>query len=180
MTIPLVKPGGWGYKEKLTSPQMNTVQTALTRCADIEATCYVSSVANWHFYNTPNFLAGLDVNAGMASIMADGLRLKYVVGTDANGNYSNSTGAFVRVPTLTADRVWTLSAPTIDDTQHGSFILISAHMIYPPTYHVRVNNVAGTQLALIGGAGNSQFGLFVYDDSYGGSGDWVSFAVVPY
>jgi hypothetical protein len=171
MTIPYIKSGGWAYKEKLTSTQMNTLQTTLVeRCADVQGTCDVSSAAKWTFNNLPKFTGGIWVLSGFLDLTSSSMLLHIRKGTDGDTSYNGDDAAIIRVPTLTANRTWTL---TVDSTtQGGSFVLITAEQPYPTSYYVNVVDPVAGHLAYIGGSQPTSvtYGLFAYA---AGDGVWI-------
>jgi hypothetical protein len=174
MTIPYIKSGGWAYKEKLTSAQMNTLQTTLVeRCADVQGTTDITSTATWYFRNVPIFIDGLRQDGGVADFTGGGgSSHKIIMGSDEDRNYNNVTAAYIMVPLLSANRVWTLTVN--DDTTDGCWVWVTHTYPYgesePNIYYVDVQRVDTTSLGTYGGGGNYIAGLFVYLASYGG---WI-------
>lgn len=129
MTIQRVRPADWGIGEKLTSGQMNGVDTNTSYALDkrLGETDTLESVVSC-------------ANGGRI-IVAQG------VGGDANATYAIGDGnSLIYIPALTADREYTLSNT---DTVPGDVVAVC---IAPTvaTYGVLVRDASASPLFLVG------------------------------
>lgn len=129
MSVPRVKSGSWGVGEKLTSSQMNQVDTNITYVLDKRS-------------GQTDTLESVVSAAGAGRIVPT-----VEVGADADTTYTVADGIrVIRIPTtLTANRTYALSdTGAIDgDTVH-------VFMETPNTRRVRINDAGGNAIAILG------------------------------
>lgn len=133
MTISRVKPGNWAVNDKLTSAEMNAVDTNTAKALDRTS-------------------AGDTLEGAVTCSGAGRIRPTVVTGADANTTYQPGGGnQVIRVPsTLTANRTYTLGTTGVGD---GDWIEIYCDPAL--TYTVTVTDGSTTLAQLSGAASNS-------------------------
>ncbi len=146
MTISRVKSPDWGIGEVLTSTQMNAVDTNVTNALDKRA-------------------AQTDTLASEVTCSGAGrIRGTYAVGADADTTYLVSgQNATIYTPTLTANRIYTLS--NTNGATNDRLLIVNGST---SAFTITVKNAAATTIAtlnnkLVVTSGASSWGEFLFD-----------------
>lgn len=149
MPLSRTNPPGWSVGEKLTSAQINALDTALTNALDKRS-------------GQSDTLQSVVTASGPGRVIDS-----YAIGPDADASIQLSVANRIYVPTLTADRTYTLSAT-------GAVVGDEIKIRNSSTFKIVVKDQAAATLASLGpdASSDSAWASFVFTAS-----GWVVFSL---